>query len=138
MRFKLEKMNTYPKNRAINSIFVMLMSQAYNGTVKIDIVIYVLACLLPSELYVFSVYFNTYYKNKKRLCLFFCFVAYINSHISSRFSFSKSSMTLLPTTTPSHIVTISSTCSFVEMPNPATTGKLTCDFTFLSNYESPL
>lgn len=41
------------------------MSQAYNGTVKIDIVIYVLACLLPSELYVFSVYFNTYYAKQK-------------------------------------------------------------------------
>lgn len=34
IRFKLEKMNKYPRNRASNSIFVMLISQAYSGTVK--------------------------------------------------------------------------------------------------------
>ncbi|CKD90342.1 Uncharacterised protein [Streptococcus pneumoniae] len=66
MRFKLEKMNTYPKNRAINSIFVMLMSQAYNGTVKNRYSNLRLSMPSPpSELYVFSVYFNTYYAKQK-------------------------------------------------------------------------
>lgn len=125
-------MNTYPKNRAINSIFVMLMSQAYSGTVKNRYSS--LRLSMPSHPlnYMYFLYILTFITQNKRrdYASSFCFVAYINSHISSCFSFSKSSMILLPTTTPSHIVTISSTCSFVEIPNPATTGKCVCDFTF--------
>lgn len=75
MRFKLEKMNTYPKNRAINSIFVMLMSQAYSGTVKRRYSSLRLSMLSHPLNYMYFLYILTFItENKKKRLMPLLFV----------------------------------------------------------------